>query len=232
MSSMNIKQINLLKEHLQPVYNHFSPVTQRLYRNWIIRLVKFTEQESGNLVPLRHITQSHCEAFIAHLVRPGNCTRSTTNQVARAINLYFEHIDKDIHLETLSTQHKGRRIERISPGQVQSVLDNLNVFYREIAERIYYDLQSPTVACSQTKSMGNNTTTVHPSTLNAKIRKAAEHIPKIVTAKTLQQSGIIHRLEDGQEWRKVGKMAGLAESTMKRTYILNLLPYLSRKIIF
>lgn len=216
-ASMNNKQMTLLKEHLAPIYANYAPSTRRNYTNWIIRLVEHVETETGQLVPLRHMQQWQATGFVASLVRPGGCSRSTTNQAARAINIYFDSQGINIHLDTVSTRHRTHHhIDTITPAQVQQVLDNLHPFYRGIAERVYNDLTPPLKACEASPSIRGGA--VHPATLNTRVKQAAQEagINKRVTPTVLRQSGLIHRLQAGQDWRAVAGMAGLEKSTIER----------------
>jgi hypothetical protein len=204
-----MKQTNELQKKLDKAFTDLSKTTVRLYSHWIIELAKFHAP-----LKLSELEQWHIDEYLAWMVRPGEYSRSTTNQAKRAIKLFFKAIEKPVEVQMVSTRHKTRPVDTISRDQVNQVLARLPLLYRVLASDIYYNLVPPGNAVKQSRSRGGYTAV---STLTNHVKEAAKKsgIVKPVTAMTLYQSGIIHRLEDDGP-AVVREMTRLKSVTIRR----------------
>jgi len=205
----NMKPSNELQQKLDSAFAGLSKNTVRLYSHWIIELAKFHAP-----LKLSELEQWYIDQFLAWMVRPGEYSRSTTNQAKRAIRLFYESLGRPVNVQMVSTRHKSRPVDTISREQVKEVLSRLPLLYQMLAGDIYHNLTRPGEVVKQSRSRGGYTAV---STLTNHIKQAGKEagIIKPVTAITLYQSGIVHRLEDNGPVA-VMELTGLKPSTIQR----------------
>ena len=209
---MNTQQLELLKQHLEAAFADYQPQTRRLYIGWVVKLVKYHQ------IPLRKMEQRHITEFQAYLVRPGDYSRSSCNQAARAIKVYFESISKPVEVVMVSARNKTLFVDTVTADQARGIMNTVPVYYRPVMEDIYFKLIAPGKAVKAYPSphleRGGHVTV---KAVNDQIKKACRKmgIIKPCRAKMLHQSGILHALEtDGPA--EVAQRSGLSRNTIAR----------------
>lgn len=204
-----MKPSNELQQKLDSAFAGLSKNTVRLYSRWIIELAKFHAP-----IKLSELEQWHIDEYLAWMVRPGEYSRSTTNQAKRAISMFFDDIGKPVEVRMVSTLHKTKLVETISRGQVKAVITGLPLLYQILAREAYHNLTRPGDIVKKSVSRGGHTSV---STLTNHIKRVAreQEITKPVTAMTIYQSGIVHRLEDDGP-AVVRELTGLKSGTIAR----------------
>lgn len=212
MSSMKFKKQLLLFFSKQ-----YSPGTSRLYTKWIVDLIKYHKKMYGDWIKPDEMGQHHIDEFLAWMVRPAEYSRSSYNQATRAIKVYFEHIGNPMHVKQYSTRHYLKRPYVLTGEQIRNIIDNLGGQYSIIVREIY---ENPGLKTSDILSNHySHNSTVHPRTVNKKLRAACDklgYIQESVTITTIRRAAIVHLLQDGKDWRELD---WLSETTMKQVYI-------------
>lgn len=216
MSNMNTKQETMLKAHLAQTFRTIlptaTPFTVRAYTNWPFKLVVY------HAIPLRKMTQWHVTEFMAWLVRPMEYSRSSCNQAARAISLYFDHIGRPVETVQVSTRAEYKHIDTVTRERARQIIDAAPEYYRPVLLDIYSGLTPPHKAAAKYDSiLPWSDAKMTPATINSVVKRASADIGILpITAKQLQQSGIVHAIDRGECRDWIMEQAGLTKQSLKR----------------
>lgn len=198
---------NKFNDQLKGAFDGLAPKTIEMYSRWVCRLVRY-----HNCLSPDEMEQGHIDQWLAHLVRPMNYSRHSTNMAKLAVKRFFAHIGNPIAVDLVSSRYNQQIVTVLSTEQVERILARLEGRYEAVV-RAVYNLEPEPDVLKQYAPM-------HRDTVNRKLKTAAnlENILIPASLSAIRTAGIVHALECGEPWRDVMQRAGLKPSTMLKKY--------------
>lgn len=189
--------------------------TRRQYIKLLAQLKRWSIEVYG-INSLTDLTQEIINEYEQFLIIEKRLTIFSVNNHRQAINKFYRNHNIEIRLSLQS----GRIIhpEILTISQVEDIIDFVSDYYKNPIKDIYHNHTKPQLACNKTLTPYGS---MRMQTLNNKISVAVTALGynKRCRAMMIHQSGIVHALQEGKNWRKVMEQAGLSEITMKKKYI-------------
>ena len=196
---------------------HYSIHTERAYRDWVKRYVRFHDMRSRD--NLRH-GERQIEAFLTYLTRDRQVAASTQNQAMNALVFLYKHVLKQPLSGEINADRARRKVRIpvvLTREETARVIARLSGVHQLIVKLLY----GSGLRITECLRLRVQDTDLEMTAIAKVVRQTG--IGKRVSARTFRHSFATHLLQRGTDIRTIQALLGHNDvsTTMIYTHVLH-----------